>query len=1028
VIGTSNLGESMNNKMVSFIIVNYNGKNHLKNCFMALEKLYYPKDKLEFIVVDNGSVDDSVEFLEENYPNVKIIKNESNEGFAKPNNDAARIAEGKYLALINNDMKLDSNWLNEMFDTLNECNDENYVCVGSKILNWDGSKIDFIGGSVNIYGLGYQYDYGRRVDSLSDESLKDKDILFACGGAMIIKRDVFLEIGGFDEDFFAYFEDCDLGLRLWILGYKVRFCSKAICYHKHNSTSNMLNRNFILNLYARNSLFTIYKNYENEYSEKMVLTSILLRNYLNDNSSTNFPNEVLVKSTSDFLTNIDKMLVKRNYIQQNRKKSDEFIFRNFIKDPMKNILTVNNSIGHYNGLKKSLESFQLNKRYFKSKLKILLIIFELVGEKMAGPAIRYLEFARELSKKYDVTLASLGKSNLDMSKENFKIVNFTHADQEDLFKIIFECEVLIFQGYILELLAPLKNATSGKFVVVDLYDLFNIELLESRKSNPIERDIEMANYDLYALLEQIRLGDYFICASEFQREFWLGMLEAYGKFDKNVDDINDFIDIVPFGITNREPEISKKLLNTKILNLKEHDKVFIWGGGVWNWFDPITIIKAIYEISKTKDDVKLFFLGVKHPNPEIKEMEILTKSIVLSEKLGIKDKFVFFNMDWVSYDDRENYFLESFAGISCHYDHLETRFSFRTRILDYLWCDLPIISTKGDFFGSEIEKHTLGITIESEDVDGCKNAMLKLIEDKEFYKTCKKNIKEYKETLRWNKVIKPLEEKLSNELVKSKEPEKVEVVSNAESIWTHRHYLKARILGNLSFIGLPSIKQYIKNNIKVTLFFLFYLVIFKEILKVNQENYVFFLVSGLIPYFFLDRSIRAYFSYSVLNLTSSNVILCFCDVISIVLVYAAFYLPNYLALNIAAFLYDRIPMINIFWCILSYLNITVLVLLILMITMIVGRKRPKLTNRAWIGLLPYLVFILPILFDLSFIKINWIYVLFNYNPFALIFTLYRNVVLSFSSLNLMMFLSWILVISISTYFLTKAALMKKILR
>ncbi|MCL2323084.1 MAG: glycosyltransferase, partial [Oscillospiraceae bacterium] len=957
-----------NDKSVSFIIVNYNGIDHLSNCFKALSELDYPKDKLEFIVVDNGSVDESVQFLEKNYPDAVMIKNSSNEGFAKPNDDAAKIAKGEYLALLNNDMRIDGNWLNDMLSTLNECKDDSYVCVGSKILNWDGSKIDFVEGSINLYGHGYQIDSGKSIQDISDDELVDKDILFACGGAMIIKRDIFLQIGGFDEDFFAYYEDCDLGWRLWILGYKVRFCSKAICYHKHNSTSKKMNRNFVLNLYARNSLFTIYKNYENEHSEKMVLISIILRNYLNENSSTNFPNEVLVKSASDFLTDIDKMSVKRDYIQQNRKRSDEFIFQSFIKDPMRNILTVDNAIGHYNGLKKSLESFQLNKGYFKSKLKILLIIFELVGEKMAGPAIRYFEFARELSKEHDVTLASLGKTNLDMSKENFKIVNFTHTDQEELFKATFECEVLIFQGLILELLAPIKNAAKGKFVVVDLYDPFNIELLESRKQTPIDRDIEMASYDLYALLEQIRLGDYFICASEYQKEFWLGMLEAYGKFDEQKYNIENIIDIVPFGITNRDPVLSKKLLNSKINNLKPDDKVFIWGGGVWNWFDPITIVKAIYEISKVRDDVKLFFLGVKHPNPEVKEMEVLTKTVELSEKLGIKDEFVFFNMDWVPYDTRENYFLESYAGISCHFDHLETRFSFRTRILDYLWCDLPIISTKGDFFGGEIEKHSLGITIEPEDVEDCMNAILRLIDDKEYYKECKQNVKAYKETLRWDKVIEPLEKRLNEDLIKLKEPEKIPAAPSTDSIWAERHYLKTRILVNLNFIGYPSIKQYIKNNVKIFLFFLFYLVIFKEILKVNQNDYIFFLVSGLIPYFFLDRTIRAYFSYCIPNLISSNRIIRFCDAASIFVVYSIFFLPIYLVFSLAAFIFDKISLINMLWCVLSYLNISALILFVLMVTMMFAIKKPRMLNRTWIGVLPFLVFILPVLFDASYLR------------------------------------------------------------
>ena len=266
-------------KSISFIIVNYNGKHHLKECFSTLNKLNYPKDKIEYIMVDNGSKDGSVQFVKSKFKNVKIIQNKSNEGFAKPNNDAAKIAKGDYIALINNDMKIDANWLNDMVETLDSCNDDSYVCVGSKILNWDGSKLDFAGGSINFYGHGYQYDFGIEIDEANKRYNEDKDILFACGGAMLIDRNIYLEIGGLDEDYFAYFEDVDLGWRLWVLGYKVRFCSKAICYHKHNSTSKKMNRNKVMRMFERNSLFTIYKNYEEKRVYEILTGALLMKNY-----------------------------------------------------------------------------------------------------------------------------------------------------------------------------------------------------------------------------------------------------------------------------------------------------------------------------------------------------------------------------------------------------------------------------------------------------------------------------------------------------------------------------------------------------------------------------------------------------------------------------------------------------------------------------------------------------------------------------------------------------------------------------
>mgnify|MGYP002565060810 CR=1 FL=1 len=130
----------MNEPIISFIIVNYNGKHLLKDCFESIKNLDYPEDRIEIILVDNGSSDGSVEYLNKKYPKVIVIKNEINEGFAKPNNDAAKIAKGKYIALINNDMRIDKNWLKDMLATLKSC-DDSYACVGSRILNWGDNSI-----------------------------------------------------------------------------------------------------------------------------------------------------------------------------------------------------------------------------------------------------------------------------------------------------------------------------------------------------------------------------------------------------------------------------------------------------------------------------------------------------------------------------------------------------------------------------------------------------------------------------------------------------------------------------------------------------------------------------------------------------------------------------------------------------------------------------------------------------------------------------------------------------------------------
>lgn len=772
----------INNPKISFIIVNYNGKHLLEGCFNSLKKLKYPHEQIEIILVDNGSKDGSIEFVKNKFPKVKIIRNETNEGFAKPNNDAAKIAQGEYLALINNDMRLDENWLNDMLETLESCNDEKYVCVGSRILNWDGSKIDFIGGGINFYGFGYQDDYSIDVKTAEKKYTQDKDILFACGGAMLIDRKVYLEAGGLDEDYFAYYEDADFGWRLWILGYKVRLCVKATCYHKHNATSKSFNTHKKNLLFERNALYTVFKNYSDD-NFKVVLATILLAanrmqkdlninkeifniNYKNNEEiSVNIDenNFTTLIAMNEVLENIDNLIEKRNLIQSKRKVNDEdlsFLYSTpYVTLPLKYL----NDIHYLEKVEKLISLFDINKIYKKEiKRRILLISNDRVGKKMAGPGIRYWEFAKELCNDNKVVLAIPNKVNIDCSDNNIELVEYEPLNPRNLAAIAQQSDIVILQGTILERSPELKEICKEKILIIDIYDPFVIENIEVYK----HRNIEFRNSDyLNSLIvqnEQLELGDYFICASDPQMNMWIGMLTALNKVTPseydNASDLSRLIGIVPFGVSETEPIKTRDAMKEKIINFKPEDKVFIWGGGVWNWFDPITLIKAIGEISKERDDIKVFFLGVKHPNPAVPEMEMTNKAIILATELGIINKYVFFNMDWVDYDDRQNFLLNSYGGVSCHFLNLETRFSFRTRILDYLWARLPIVTTEGDFFANEVEKNKLGLVVKVEDVTSMKQALLKLSDDKEFYEECKKNIDAYRENYKWSVVTKPLKE------------------------------------------------------------------------------------------------------------------------------------------------------------------------------------------------------------------------------------------------------------------------------
>ncbi len=797
----------MNSPEISFIIVNFNGKEHLKDCFNGIFNQNYPTDKIEIIMVDNGSEDGSIDYTEKNFPTIKIIKNITNEGFAKPNDDAAKIAKGKYLALINNDMRLDKNWLNEMLDTLEKSKLENdkYVCVGSKILNWDGSKLDFAGGSINFYGHGYQYDFGIDIKEADKKYSEDRDILFACGGAMLIEKDVFLDIGGFDEDYFAYFEDVDLGWRLWILGYKVKFCSKSICYHKHNSTSKKLDR-FKLNImYNRNSLYTIYKNYEDDKVFNIITSAILLKVYKGNKFFFNNKDEISKEqegkvqyyAIQEFLNNLDLYNRKRKFIKENRCVSDKEIFEKFVDFPYKNLMVSNLDSSYSETIENLIAGMNLDEFLGNIKKNVLIISNDYIGKKMAGPGIRYWEFAKQISKNHNVTLAIPNDIDKDMKLYGVDIKKYSLSEPGNIIEQAINSDIILIHGYILENIPMLKEISKHKVLIVDIYDPFVIENLEIHRKKSFAQRSEIHNHDLKVQIEQLKLGDYFICASERQKDFWIGMLSSLNKVNPQEYDISSklekLIGLVPFGISKEEPKKNREAMKEKIPNLKEDDKILIWGGGVWNWFDPLTLIKAVHILSKERDDIKLFFMGVKHPNPAVPEMEMTNRAIELAEELGLKNKQVFFNMDWVDYEDRQNFLLESHMGVSCHFNHLETRFSFRTRILDCLWARLPVISTKGDYFAEEIQKNNLGITVGYENPQELAHAISKLSDDKEFYNKCKENIDKYRENYKWDVVTKPLNEFCNNAMKK-----KTQIIAeDYEMIYDIKQESKNTVVGEI---------------------------------------------------------------------------------------------------------------------------------------------------------------------------------------------------------------------------------------
>jgi glycosyltransferase involved in cell wall biosynthesis len=387
------------------------------------------------------------------------------------------------------------------------------------------------------------------------------------------------------------------------------------------------------------------------------------------------------------------------------------------------------------------------------KRKILINCLDVIGESMAGPAIRSWEFATQLSKNYNVVVLSPNKTEL--KSKYFELKQYSMKTFEEEIK---NADILISQT-IRQKMAKLAKKYNTR-IILDAYDPITIEALEANSHDKFEARKAVNKILLMEQSSSFFFADSVICASEKQRDFWLGVLSSMNKINPAVYDkdnsLRNIIDVVPFGLSSTPPLISGSHILRKKFGLKSTDFVLLWGGGIWNWFDPMSLIEAVAEISK-KLPVKLVFMGIDHPNKNIPRMPMVNKAIEKAKELGVLDESVFFNEGWVPYKQRQEFLLDADAGVSMHYDHLETRFSFRTRILDYIWASLPIIATQGDSFAEIIEVQNLGEVVEYRESKSISTAIEKLIVNKGYYKQTKKNLTLAQKDFYWEECTKPIE-------------------------------------------------------------------------------------------------------------------------------------------------------------------------------------------------------------------------------------------------------------------------------
>ncbi len=789
---------------VSVIVVSWNGLEHLAACFTSILASDYPAGLLEVICVDNGSTDGSVAFVEQRFPAVRVVALPENRGFTGGNVAGVEASTGEVLLFLNNDMRVEPTLVTRLVDAMRD----DAACAGARVMSWDGRRIDFVRGTSSFEARGFQEMYQQRYR----EGMRLADSFFPNGGAFAVTRTAYDDAGGFDPRLFAYYDDLDLGWRLRAAGYTVRTVADAVAYHRHGATARTQPGAHKRWLMERNALWVAMRTYD-AASLPQVLPALLvlaglriaqntrwlssptarrLRHWTTASRTPPAARDVYVRpgdtaapeprrdrllaalpmpelaAIGSVLTNLRALAEERRLCQSRRRRPDADVLPHLGR-PLETL----DGRASYRRAQRAIVDLLHVKDVIGQRPHVLLVTHEALRGNMSGPAVRVLEMGRALSRTVRVTIAA--PAPVEVDDDRLAMVPYDPASPAALRAQAETADVIVVQGFALHSYPFLTRLVAP--IVVDLYCPFTLEYLEQTRTGQADVAPETAREARDILLvqnAQLQFGDLFLCASERQRDFWIGALHTAGRVNAHTlsrdPDLRRLVTVVPFGLpaeaietavtraralrhANGRPPGAMKGVHPAI---GPDDKVLLWGGSLLDWQDPETLIDAVATLTKTRNDIRLFFMGVRHPNPQVKPMAAVERARTRARAAGLLDTHVIFN-DWVPYDERAAYLREADIGVSTHRQHLETRYSFRTRMLDYLWAGLPIVCTEGDVFGDLVQRLGLGRAVPAGDADALAGAIASMLDDREASDSARAAIADVAQRMTWDAVTAPLQ-------------------------------------------------------------------------------------------------------------------------------------------------------------------------------------------------------------------------------------------------------------------------------
>jgi len=589
---------------------------------------------------------------------------------------------------------------------------------------------DAEGGPLEVTFFGLPWRSGRRRAR--------REVLASVGSAVVLRRAAIESIGGYDAAFGDRAAELDLGWRLWLGGWRVLDLrapsGDGTAPEPRSAVGDVADPGGFVD-----AVTVAWRCLDDRRATAALAGGLLLAPLL-----------VGADDAASVLGSLREVVARcgdgRARVQGARTRDDAEILH-LLGDPLEVP-----GLGS-DALEPLLGQLRLDE-LFSGRRRILVVTGDVVGPGMAGPAIRAWHMAECLADEHEVVLATTS-GRIVGTGAGFRL---EAPDPTRFEELVSWCEIVVVQGFVLLHVPTL--ARSDRIMVVDVYDLLHLEALELAKRVDDGSRAEHVAASLHALNEQAARGDYFICASEKQRDYWVGHLSAAGRVNAATYGrdplLRSLVDVVPFGLPSGAAVKDGPGLRTTLPGVGPGDDVLLWAGGVYDWLDPVTLVHAVDRLAHRRPSVRLVFMGMRHPNPEVPEMSMAVRARSLARSLGLEGVHVFFNEGWVDYEHRQNWLLDADVGVSTHFEHAETAYAWRTRLLDYLWAGLPVVATAGDAFADLIAREGLGRVVEPEDVEGLETALFELLADPGAAASCRRNAERVRASFEWPATLDPL--------------------------------------------------------------------------------------------------------------------------------------------------------------------------------------------------------------------------------------------------------------------------------